>query len=93
MISQYLYIPNEKLLVYLYLMWLDNLFRIEDRDTISLILLFVLSGKILVTLKSFYAKILALIIISEFHKMRNHEKFIYTHLIFSASATKLNLEG
>ena len=32
-------------------------------------------------LKSFYAKISALIIISEFLKMRNHEKFIYTHFM------------
>ena len=72
-------------------MWLDDLFSIEDRDDISLILLSVLSGNILVTLKSFYAKIFALIIISEFLKMRNHEKFINTHLILSASATKLNL--
>ena len=36
-------------------------------------------------MKSFNAKILALVIISKFLKMRNHEKFIYTHLIFSAS--------
>ena len=72
-------------------MCLDDIFSIEDRDDISLILLFAPSGKILVALKSFYAKILALIIISEFLKMRNREKFIYTHLIFSASVTKLNL--
>ena len=49
----YFYILATKSLVYLYFMCLDDLFSVEDRDDVSLILLFVPSGKILVALKSF----------------------------------------
>ena len=46
-------LDTKMLLVHLYFMCLDDLFSIEDRNDVSLILLFVPSGKILVALKSF----------------------------------------